>query len=291
MFSANIDYLDSNHRLAFMSKLLRITAVIALLLVSYGDDERIAVAAPSSCISGRDGGELVCGGTYITGTSEPIDQEIGTRHQSSPVHVHAIPMAPYVANAGPGGAPCIALGPADPTPNATVTAWLATEHLAACPAAKGAAGGPAWSVAGRAGPPLLAHHPTPRAPAGGTPGLRRDRQDCLPRHGRHGDTRRVPVRHPPRSADHPGPGYYLVDWGDGTTPTWTGPYREDGLAWPAGPITHVYDDVGSDTVVVHEVWTATWALAGDRGTLTGLATNATIAALPVRQIQAVITNG
>ncbi len=84
-------------------------------------------------------------------------------------------------------------------------------------------------------------------------------------------------------------GKYLVDWGDGTAPTWTGPYTTQGLPYPNGNIAHTYDNVGPVTVTVQEVWTATWTLGGAAGTLEALHTTATIAGFPIRQIQAVIT--
>jgi hypothetical protein len=84
-------------------------------------------------------------------------------------------------------------------------------------------------------------------------------------------------------------GSYLVDWGDGTLPIWTGPYPHEGAPYPDGSIVHTYDNIGSVTVTVREVWTATWALGPAHGTLNSLETTATIAAFPVTQLQAVIT--
>jgi hypothetical protein len=82
---------------------------------------------------------------------------------------------------------------------------------------------------------------------------------------------------------------YQVDWGDGTSPLWAGPYTDEGLPYPDGTISHTYDNVGTVTVTVQEDWTATWALGNASGTLNALHTTATIAGFPVRQIQAVIT--
>jgi hypothetical protein len=84
-------------------------------------------------------------------------------------------------------------------------------------------------------------------------------------------------------------GSYLVDWGDGTLPTWTGPYLHEGAPYPNGSIFHTYDNTGAVTVIVREVWTATWALGPAHGALNSLQTTATIAAFPVSQLQAVIT--
>jgi hypothetical protein len=84
-------------------------------------------------------------------------------------------------------------------------------------------------------------------------------------------------------------GRYLVDWGDGTLPAWTGPYGQEGGPYPNGRIFHTYDNVGTVTVTVREVWTATWALGSAHGVLGALQTTATLAGFPVRQLQAVIT--
>ncbi len=84
-------------------------------------------------------------------------------------------------------------------------------------------------------------------------------------------------------------GSYLIDWGDGTLPTWTGPYQEEGHAYPNGNISHTYDSTGMVTVTVREIWTATWRLGAATGALTALQTTATIAGYPVEQIQAVVT--
>lgn len=85
-------------------------------------------------------------------------------------------------------------------------------------------------------------------------------------------------------------GSYEVDWGDGTVPTWTGPYDMEGRPYPNGQITHTYDDAGTYTVTVQENWTATWALAGQTGGLTGLRTTGAIPGFEVEQAQAIITN-
>lgn len=85
-------------------------------------------------------------------------------------------------------------------------------------------------------------------------------------------------------------GRYSVDWGDASTPTWTGPYSGEGQPWPQGNITHTFEFVGSYNVLLSEGWSATWTLAGASGTLGGLRTTATIAGFPVQQVQAVITN-
>ena len=85
-------------------------------------------------------------------------------------------------------------------------------------------------------------------------------------------------------------GSYFVDWGDGTLPTWTGPYRQEGGPYPGGQVFHTYDFTGTVNVTVREVWTATWALGPAHGALSVLHTTGTVPGFPVRQLQAVITN-
>ena len=85
-------------------------------------------------------------------------------------------------------------------------------------------------------------------------------------------------------------GSYFVDWGDGTLPTWSGPYRQEGGPYPGGQVFHTYDFTGTVNVTVREVWTATWALGPAHGALSALHTTGTVPGFPVRQLQAVITN-
>ncbi len=84
-------------------------------------------------------------------------------------------------------------------------------------------------------------------------------------------------------------GQYLIDWGDGTAPTWCGPYGEEGHPYPDGNIAHTYDVTGRYTVMLVETWTASWRLGGANGFLTGLRTEAIIPGFRVGQLQAVIT--
>lgn len=84
-------------------------------------------------------------------------------------------------------------------------------------------------------------------------------------------------------------GQYLVDWGDGTVPTWAGPYEQEGHPYPDGNIAHTYDNVGIVTVTVEEVWTATWRLGAADGELTSLRTTATIHGFTIKQIQSILT--
>jgi hypothetical protein len=182
----------------------------------------------------------------------------------------------------------MALGPADPTPNAAVAAWLATLNLPAC-AAPG--GGPAPP---RIDPAVLAVQFWQTIP------LPRPHPDIPPGYaitGRpaylvtDGTLAPAPYQRPtplgPLIID--AHASYRVDWGDGTSPTWTGPYLHEGIAYPNGNIVHTFDDVGTVTVTVQEVWTATWRLGGAGGVLDALQTTGTIPGFVIRQIQAIVT--
>lgn len=85
-------------------------------------------------------------------------------------------------------------------------------------------------------------------------------------------------------------GSYEVDWGDQTTPMWTGPYDGEGQPWPNGQITHTFDNAGYFNVQVVENWNATWTLAGQTGNLTGLRTSATIDHFHAEQVEAINVN-
>jgi hypothetical protein len=185
----------------------------------------------------------------------------------------------------------MAVGPANPAPNATVQQWISTVNYPACPANSNPAGPPpapidpfALAVQFWRAVPLPT--PQPQIPPG---------------YAITGKTAYLVTNGTTAPPDYEentplGPleihatGVYLVDWGDGSPPTWTGPYNAEGQPWPNGQITHVYENVGKYTVTVQEQWTATWRLAGAGGTLTGLATTAVIPNFGVEQLQAIITN-
>ena len=189
---------------------------------------------------------------------------------------------------GPNG-PCITLVPQYPQQNATVRDWLAGVNYPACPPA------PAQVVAQRPvlDPVTLAVQfwrtvplpvPDPTIP----PGYAVTGKKAYLVTG--GTTAPAPFveQTPLGPLTIQAVGRYTVDWGDGSG--WQGPYSQEGQPYPVGGISHVYDNVGTYTVVVREQWTATWQLAGAAGNLGGLQTTATIGAYPVRQLQAVITN-
>ena len=76
---------------------------------------------------------------------------------------------------------------------------------------------------------------------------------------------------------------YTVDWGDGTT---TGPHASAGGPYPDGDVTHLYQSATTVDVTVTQNWTASWSLAGQSGTVTGLVTSGVIDGFVVRQVQA-----
>ena len=76
---------------------------------------------------------------------------------------------------------------------------------------------------------------------------------------------------------------YTVDWGDGTT---TGPHSSSGGKYPDGDITYVYRDVGTVDITVTQNWTATWSLAGQSGTISGLVSSGDLEDFDVREVQA-----
>lgn len=76
-----------------------------------------------------------------------------------------------------------------------------------------------------------------------------------------------------------------IKWGDGEVTT--GPPGYAGAPYPNGKLIHQYVDRCVGTLEVTVAWTASWSLAGDGGTLSGMTTTAR---LPLRteEIQAVI---
>jgi hypothetical protein len=195
-------------------------------------------------------------------------------------------LAFYVAN-GPNG-PCMALGPANPTPNATVAQWLAGVHYPNCPQAP--VGAPRAidpvTLAVQFWRTIPLPVPKPAIPPGyavtGKPAY-------LVTHGTVSPAPYVDNT-PLGQLTIQAQGEYFVNWGDANPPSWSGPFAAEGQPWPHGQIAHTFDYVGTYTVTVEEQWSAVWHLAGATGHLTGLHTTATIPNFQVQQLQAVITN-
>lgn len=234
------------------------------------------------CVAGSLGTSILCGAAYVV--EQPGSPAPAPQPTSPPTTSQYL--AEYVAY-GPNGSPCIAFGPPQGTANERVMQFLGAVSLPPCRRAR--------HVPVPIDPAALALQfwktiplpvPNPSIPPGyaitGKPAYLVT----------HGQTAPGPyVFNTPIGTLTISPhGEYSVDWGDGTAPTWTGPYSSEGQAWPNGDITHTYDFVGSYNVVIDETWTATWSLAGASGNLAGLRTTATITAFPVHQVQAVITN-
>lgn len=248
-----------------------------------------------ACFRGRFGTTVDCGGGYVIppapSPARPPSVAPSPRPSTSSSGP-TIPLALYVAN-GPNG-PCMAMGPANPTPNATVSAWLATVHYPNCPTTAAVRGQPAPQL-----PPI--DPVTLAVQFWQTIPLPTPKPDIPPGYAVTGKeaylvTNGTTSPPPFREVTPLGPltvtavGTYRVDWGDPGDPGWTGPYAEEGQAWPNGQITHVYENAGTDNVTVDEDWTATWQLAGAHGNLGGLHTTATINGFKVEQLQAVLTN-
>ena len=264
----------------------------------------IALASPEdgsgACTVMQFGGGLLCGGSYVVQTpatppptsapASPIAHDTGLAGNPPP----AIPVYPNVA-IGPNG-PCEATGPNQGTILNIQSVWVAGVVLPSCvPAAPAGAAAPAARATPALDPAVLSiafwrtiplPKPNPQLPPGyavtGLPAYLVTNGTLDPA---------------PYDASTPlGPltivanATYSVDWGDGSSPIWTGPYAQEGRAYPDGNITHTYDNVGAVTITVIENWTASWRLGPDHGVLPGLQTRATIPDLPVRQLQAVITN-
>ncbi len=80
-----------------------------------------------------------------------------------------------------------------------------------------------------------------------------------------------------------------MHWGDEADPSaFDGPFSKEGAPWPAGTITHTWDQAGAVTIVVQARWTAMWQLGPERGVVADLTTQATIRGFPVVALQAVI---
>lgn len=182
------------------------------------------------------------------------------------------------------------MGPANPVPNATVLAWQASLNLPACaaPTNPGAPGPPPLNPATLA-VQFWATIPLPRPHPDVPPGWALcGKPAYLVTNGTVGPEtwrRATPLGPLTITAT----GAYRVNWGDPAAPGWQGPYPFEGEPWPNGSISHVYDNVGTVTITLEELWTATWRLGPLTGRLDALHTTTTIAGYPVRQLQAVIT--
>jgi hypothetical protein len=245
------------------------------------------------------GSWIACGGSYVVQTPatpaqppqpSPAAHETGVAGGPPPT----VPVYPYPA-VGPNGL-CSATGPNQGSPLNIQAFWAAGVVLPICVAAAT----PSAAPAGKNGVPAVdpaaisvafwrtvpLPKPAPRVPPGyavtGLPAY-------LVTNGTlHPASYQANTPLGPLTID--ATGTYSVDWGDNSSPAWTGPYRQEGQAYPYGTISHTFDDVGTVTITVVENWTATWTLGLDHGVLPDLETRATLPNLQIRQLQAVITN-
>jgi hypothetical protein len=196
----------------------------------------------------------------------------------------------------------MALGPVLATPNANVANWIATQNFPPCPApnANANTSPPGGAAIATAPPPPRLNPATLAIQFWQTIPLPAPRPSIPPGYAITGKLAYLVTNGtlaPPRyQRETPlGPlsiiarASYLVDWGDGSLPTWTGPYQQEGGPYPNGTIFHTYDYTGIVTVTVRETWTATWSLGPASGVLDTLQTTATIPAFRIQQLQAVIT--
>src|SRR5262249_25047193 len=149
------------------------------------------------------------------------------------------PLTPYVAN-GPTG-PCLALGPVSPTANATVSLWMAAQRLQACQTPTAAAPNLAATPFPPVDPGTLAVQfwrtiPLPAPRPSIPPGYAiTGKLAYLVTHGTVAPAR-YQRRTPLGTLAITARGRYMVDWGDGTSPAWTGPYGQEGGPYPDGRI-------------------------------------------------------
>jgi hypothetical protein len=261
-----------------MSRIILIAAILgALLQVAAPMTAEADTASSAICVIGSLGGTLLCGGVYVI--RQPGTREHG--HGGAP-KVAPQPSVPFVTVGAPGL--CVAPGSGLP-PN--VNPYQPTPGLAACPLNFGPAP-PATNPVDLAISfwrtiPLPV--PRPQVPPGyaitGLPAYLVTDGSLHPR---------------PYAENTPlGPltivaaGSYLVNWGDGTSPTWAGPFGREGEPYPGGNIAHTYDRTGVVTVTLDENWSATWTIGPFHGELPDLRTAATIPNFRVSQLQAVIT--
>lgn len=80
-------------------------------------------------------------------------------------------------------------------------------------------------------------------------------------------------------------GRFTVDWGDGTSDT----YTVTGAPYPDSLLTHTWRDRGTYDIAVTAQWSIDWSYAGQTGTVTGLTTTGAIPAFTVYELQAVVT--
>jgi len=264
-----------------MSRLILIATIVLNLQVSAPTQAPSGAGSSTTCVIGSLGGTLLCGGIYVVqepGTSAGAD---GGRAGAVP---EPPPNIPFVALGSTGF--CVAPPGSGLTPIAYL--YQPTPGLAACPVNNT--------------PPTPGLNPTNLAVSfWRTIPLPVPRPQVPPGYAVTG----LPSYLVTDGSLHPAPyvantplglltivatGSYAVDWGDGTSPTWAGPYSQEGEPYPSGNIAHTYDNTGLVTVTLDENWSAVWTIGRFGGVLPDLRTVATVPDFRVSQLQAVITN-
>jgi hypothetical protein len=286
-----------------MPRFLAILATVIAITVMSTQATYANQKGDGACFSGQFGSTINCGGGYVIRLPSAIpapSRSSSTSHSATLSETHPTPNA-VVQKSSLGtdaGPPCVNFGDPWPVPIVGVAAWLPILTITPCQAPAAAPRPAPRPTRKRAAPavnpgqlaiefwrriPLPVPHPSipPNYAITGLPAYLVTDGTLAPAPYR----RQTPL----------GPlfitarGSYLIDWGDDTTPTWSGPYRSEGLPYPHGNLVHTYDNVGTVTVTVREVWTATWRLGPATGHLTTLQTTATVPNFAVRQVQAVMT--
>ena len=238
------------------------------------------------------GAVIACGGGYIkTVPGQALNPPgVGTNSNRPKTTARSTPivLAPYVANTPTG--PCMALGPANPVPNATVLAPGKRTQLAQLrrPTRPGRTGRRRRSTRRpwrpSSGPP--SHSP---APTQAFPGLGPMRQAGLSRHRRNRRPETLATSHPTGPTDDHRHAALTRSTG-AIRPRRDGRARTHSKARP-GPTARSATSTTTSHRHHHPAgnWTATWRLGPMTGRLNALHTTTTLAGYPVQQIQAIIT--
>ena len=218
----------------------------------------VLVSVAASSAAERTSSVHLDGRPVVRSTMFPSRDSADQRH---------LPSTQVAVDAGPNAA-CVQLGPSTPALNSAVAGILAILTCRVVSAPPAAPVAPVRAALARAAPaidpgelavqfwqtiPLPGPHPSipPNYAVTGMPAYLVTNGTLAPSPYQ----RQTPL----------GPlyitarGSYLVDWGDSTVPAWAGPYKYEGRPYPDGNISHTYDNVGTVTVTVQEVWTASLA--------------------------------
>ncbi len=278
----------------FYKRLISGLALLGLGICSFLP----AYAGSVGCFHGRFGGVVDCGGGYLVTIpgEAPVTVSTPPVPARPPAAAPAIPATTVPATTKPplvltvvqgANGPCIA----NTAQDLAVLAAYTLVHMAVCPSASQPANRPVQVV----NPTTIAVNfwrtiplpvPVPKVP----PGYALAGKMAYLVTGGTVDPAPFEDNTPLGLLTVKATGSYLVNWGDSSASSWSGPYDFEGLAYPVGRITHVYENSGTYTIGLRENWSATWSLAGYSGAVNGLATSATIKNLVVKQLQTILAN-